>query len=378
MRAKRHNLLPYATEVLYIITWTEFMQETEMNHGESSREALQAIAYERLSSYLREHEDHVCEIEVLPPAVQPPDGILMHDGLNIGVPKKILVLAYIEARRQFFCHTDHSNPSLEALQATKVMLLFDPEHLTATNYRKRWLIGIGTGGYPDHELMYRRVLYRELNFLDSILTSPLHRQTKSPTLWHHRLWTVNSLWKLEIQTSDKDQRAAFWRAELAAVCKSGERHPKNYYAWQYARRIAPRLTDDDKEGFVNILKDWCCKHPSDISGWTFLLVLLTEMRNETKALNVSMDVIKYTVRLQAEQESLWVFIKTTALRVLTQEGYLEVCALLRDQHEDQTHVDRGTATPERGNSTQRWSKLRDQFLHLRDHPVNSVWTHPPP
>jgi len=346
------------TEVLTTI-FTYSMQSTDMDGQDSSGETLKAIAYERLSSYLQEHEDHVCEIEVLPPAVQPPDGVLIHDGLNLGVPKKILVLAYVEARRRFLHHKDRSHSSLEALQATKVMLLFDSEHLTAVNYRKRWLVRMRAFGMSEQKL-----LFRELNFLNSILTSPLHRQTKSPTLWHHRLWILDSLWTVGFEKASLDQKATFWRAELAAVCKSGERHPKNYYAWQYARRLVPRLTHDDKEDFADVVRDWCFKHPSDISGWSFLLVLLPEIHSETKALDILMHVIKYAIRLQAEQESLWIFIRTAAVRNVTQKEYLEACALLQDQDKKQY--------AERTGFTPRWATLRDQFLHLRDRSVNSV------
>lgn len=343
------------------------MQDTDMDNQVSSRDPLQAIAYQRLSAYLQEHQDHVCEIEVLPPAVQPPDGILMYDGLNLGIPKKILVLAFIEARQIFLHHKGRSDSSSEALQATKVILLCDSEHLTAANYRKRWLVGAKARGQ-----LSQTYLCRELNFLNSILTSPLHRQSKSPTLWHHRSWLLDSLWKFGLPGASKDEKAAFWRAELAVVCKSGEQHPKNYYAWHYARRLVPRLTQDEIEGFAHVVKDWCFKHPSDISGWTFLLVLLSGIRSGTKEHAIVMDVIKYATKLHAEQESLWFFLRTAAVRNSTQKGYLEACALLQEEDQERDHSEESSMAAKRAGSTVRWAALRDQFLHIRDSPAHSV------
>lgn len=72
---------------------------------------LQTRAYDALNNYFKEREDEVLEIEVLPPAIQPPDGILMQDGLNLGVPKKILALAFVEARQRFFANIKIDGPS---------------------------------------------------------------------------------------------------------------------------------------------------------------------------------------------------------------------------------------------------------------------------
>lgn len=63
---------------------------------------LQKLAYNALTGYFQQHEDEVVEIEILPPAIEPPGGILMQDGLNLGLPKKTLVLAFSEARQVFF------------------------------------------------------------------------------------------------------------------------------------------------------------------------------------------------------------------------------------------------------------------------------------
>lgn len=80
--------------------------------------------------------------------------------------------------------------------------------------------------------------------------------------------------------------------------KAGDRHPKNYYAWSYARQLltalstgkilpsrpgrrigkhqidATRMNEMAATSIAQVQK-WCLAHPRDISGWAFLEYLLT-------------------------------------------------------------------------------------------------------
>lgn len=80
--------------------------------------------------------------------------------------------------------------------------------------------------------------------------------------------------------------------------KAGDRHPKNYYAWSYARQLLTALSTGEilpssparqigkhqidgkrmnKIAATSVfqVQKWCLAHPRDISGWTFLEYLLT-------------------------------------------------------------------------------------------------------
>lgn len=88
--------------------------------------------------------------------------------------------------------------------------------------------------------------------------------------------------------------------ELAIVMKAGERHPRNYYAWNYARDIVrlgtPTTTstageevsegEEEKEWESCVAKvhKWCLSHPRDISGWSFLLFLLLRTQHHPSSL----------------------------------------------------------------------------------------------
>src|ERR1700753_4144206 len=73
--------------------------------------------------------------------------------------------------------------------SSRIILLFDPEHITAANFRKRRIINLRQTSSARLPEAYAQ----EIHFLNSILTSPLHRQSKSPTLWFHRWWLVDQL-----------------------------------------------------------------------------------------------------------------------------------------------------------------------------------------
>ncbi|KAF2709375.1 protein prenylyltransferase [Pleomassaria siparia CBS 279.74] len=294
----------------------------EPDQGNTAAAVLQEKAYNALNEFFTSHESQVLEIEILPPAIQPMGGeLMMQDGLNVGISKKVLVLAYLKARQLFFEGAKAGVISHKLLDASRIILLNDPEHITAANYRKRRILAIKAE--KPNEL--NEVLDLELVFLNSILTSPLHRQSKSPTLWHHRAWLLDLLIPITLTDSSGKPLIVFVRAELDVVLKSGERHPKNYYAFQYGRRLFARLhklnLDGTDHGWkmsyheilmtsVLLVKAWCCQHPSDISGWTFLLHLLPSLEHVHQRRQIAEEVLEYAISLRAEQASLWVFLRT--------------------------------------------------------------------
>lgn len=155
-------------------------------------------------------------------------------------------------------------------------------------------------GSADERTVIRlqEAIAQELIFLESFLTSPLAKHTKSSTLWSYRLWLLT--WDPNYPTdsngglSDEDgsEVGALWRRELDIIMKAGERHPRNYYAWNYARDLFRSLSQassgytDGNEATIRKSREvlakrsirkvhrWCLQHPRDISGWGFLVFLL--------------------------------------------------------------------------------------------------------
>lgn len=342
-----------------------------------SKEELKDRAYRVLSNFFTKHQDEVAEIEILPPAFQPADGISMQDGLNIGIPKKVLAMAFLKARELFFSGIKVDGPPSQlALEASRVILLFDPEYITAANFRKRRLLEICAQENAAAQSSFEEAVNREVVFLNSILTSPLHRQSKSPTLWHHRIWLLDYYLPLQLADNSGNQFLAVVRRELDAVCKSGERHPKNYYAWQYARRLHNRLSElyqdksrhEWKVSYPDFLstsalhvKAWCCRHPSDVSGWSFLGFLIDRLDSIPRRQEIVKQALEYAIKLQWDQESLWVFLRTVLADTTLREERYEVLDLLHGYGEmrSKTEANSITNSPLESNHAKaiKWIKL---------------------
>lgn len=241
----------------------------------------------------------------------PLDGNVLQEENSVAVPKLKLVQAFIAARRLFFdCLTDFNEEKFQDIRdATAVILLMDPEHLTAANTRKRIIQRHLTG--PKAEL--EAALTRELFVIDSFLTSRLHRHTKSPTLWSHRRWLLEIFKSSEI-THD------IQRDLTAVILVAAARHPRNYYAWLHMRWLLETFhsIDSSSESSSKILtaaKDWCLRHPADTSGWSFLLFYLFSIEPSKNARieansSVCKEVLGLATSFRWTHESVWVFLRT--------------------------------------------------------------------
>lgn len=269
------------------------------------------------------------EIELLGKSHPLPEGsCILVDGNSIGIPKLQLVQAFIFARKLFLNYQNSFEEHCEdVLQATSVMLLMDPEYLTAANARKRIIKSIRR---VSTNATLEVALKRELLFIDSVLTSPLHRHSKSPTLWSHRRWLFTVCCSI--------QKPCDVQRELTEVVMvAAERHPRNYYAWLQMRWIletcagvgcTKRALDGyksvelDYEPVLIAVQNWCLRHPGDTSGWSFLLfVLFAEKFSEDTTSSfcpieahssVFQEVLWSLNSFKWTHESIWVFLKTLA------------------------------------------------------------------
>lgn len=302
-------------------------------------------AYERLNEILSRNQDLAVEVEVIPPEFSPDDPIL-EEGNSLGLVKSFFVAAFIRAREIFDIRSrekyDRVSQSLlrtnregskyvnidcnyfkSDLDATRIILLFSPEHLTAANFRKRALLsGIAEHGIESatSDMIYSH----ELALLDTILMSHLPRQTKSPTLWHHRYWLHTTFMPriLELNRKGPDQRPSLLIRELNCVLKSGERHPKNFYAWQYMRNLVKLVSGTvdicDRPAFIEemntvavCVQDWCLRHVSDVSGWAFLIFFLHSYEVDTKKIVALVsETLNLAINLRWDNESVWYFLRT--------------------------------------------------------------------
>ncbi|RDA90548.1 hypothetical protein CP533_5680 [Ophiocordyceps camponoti-saundersi (nom. inval.)] len=217
----------------------------------------------------------------------------MRDGNAIAIPKLRLVQAFIQARNIFVAYTrgDQVVTEKPALEATAVMLLFDPEHLTAANIRKRLV------SKDDATLIAREKL-----FVDSLLTSRLYRHSKSPNLWSHRRWLMKRMRKHGLVADPVEEFRN-------VILISAERHARNYYAWNHARFLI-ELVEPGSVSWSCIqaqMVKWCRCHHDDVSGWMFLALLLE--RWPARANSVLADVLELTESFRWRNESVWYFLR---------------------------------------------------------------------
>ncbi len=281
------------------------------------------------------------KIELLPDSHPLESGLnVLVDGFTIAIPKKTLKNAFLSARQVFFDNLEHFElfeQNQEALlDASAVLLLMMPEHLTAVNARKRIIM---VWESQSQEKGRKRIIM-DLWILSSIFWSPLNKHTKSPTLWSHRKWLIQRLPSPEPLQIEKVCSSVSLRRErevsmIALV--AAEMHPRNYYAWGYLRwwitknpdvlenfghcPVTQSTMDSTPFGLprlTNTIIEWCLKHPSDISGWSFLVWLISgpdlhangPLRLRGPFATVSRTVLDRTKSLKLRNESVWVFLRT--------------------------------------------------------------------
>lgn len=373
--------------------------------------------YQNLVDILLDRNEQVYEIEILSPGLGP----LLRDGLNIGITKRALAQAYLVARGIFFNasglgkdtnlsnyfeeSTGQRSTSLDSdmKAASEIVLLFDSEHLTACNWRKRRLCAL-----QNLQLLnaYTDALTEELSFTATLLCSPLHRHAKSPTLWYHRQWVWNLVYGLDrcqaqavitglqkaslgsFHADEVPLQAGALRNELSLVLRAGEQHPMNYYAFSYLRQFLlsnsrfgsehSALQPDDRrdwrearvtfplgysahtsqllgENLLEEIHSWCLRHPGDISGWTFLLHVLELIDETSIQKSVVNKTITYACSISWEGEALWVFVALSISKFKVDIGEITPTGYVTVLHEPTPDKIRG------------WNylaaQLKNQFCH---------------
>ncbi|KAL9035209.1 MAG: hypothetical protein Q9214_006693 [Letrouitia sp. 1 TL-2023] len=320
--------------------------------------------YEEVITALTLSPHTVLEIDILPAAYPP---VLFHAHPSIGLPQSLLKSCFITARSILFSYLnrpDSRDPETvdlehrkEALQATLIILLFDPNHLTAANFRKRHLLFLKDRDLTTQNRLQEAVGFEKL-ILQSLLTSPLSRHAKSSTLWAHRIWLFSTFftesirWKLGIAREEDRKGPEIMKkgleTELAIVMKAGERHARNYYAWDYARQVFGLFSRKGDFCESKILKEewitstrvmgitmvhkWCLAHPRDISGWAFLIFLIRHdvqspgfKRTEGKEGDIDQNLSEHIIHTTEE------FIRKFKLRGESVEWFLRV---ITDESQD--------------------------------------------
>ncbi|KAJ5501602.1 Protein prenyltransferase [Penicillium expansum] len=333
-------------------------------------------AFQELVRIFSSRDNQVLEIEIIPSSL---GATFLQDGCSLGITKKALVQAFTVARQLFF---DRLMPmSEDDLQTTfsadaqsrnadsaitEIMLLFDCEHLTACNWRKRRLRAAMAHypGIPNQTSAATELLEAELTLMSSYQCSPLHRHTKSPTLWHHRLWVVVHL--LQRRHWSPDDLLKLQQTELSVVLRAGELHPKNYYAFSYMRQVGMLLAATvekttgqsmwearSAQSVVERVVAWCLANPRDISGWSFGLYVLSHVLEQQIRVDSLARVVKFAFNVGWEGESLWTFIDQASTQ-FGLESVIEDTMLLHCDQETRSRDSQMVQDSRQKKSWQTW------------------------
>ncbi|KAI0011701.1 hypothetical protein F4779DRAFT_626390 [Xylariaceae sp. FL0662B] len=292
------------------------------------------VVYDDISTLLTNLPDNeLLEIEFLGKSHPLQPGVnFLRDGAAVALPKLRLVQAFFVARQILQKHQERKPKMVntETMAATAVVLLMDPEHLTAANVRKRAIVSTMEKGKPD-ELALRR----EKQFVDSLLTSRLHRHTKSPTLWSHRRWLLQ-LFSVYGVSVDPE------RDITEIVMVAGIRHPRNYTAWHHARFLL-HLRLQLAEAIASRVKDFCLKNHQDVSGWSFLSYAIEAVtdgeRRRQICSSLLAEILGTTDSFRWANESVWVFLRNLATTELVGDHQFESVVTLNKKLASLTPID---------------------------------------
>lgn len=106
MAGAGENLLGEIDLNSYTPTQTPMEKSQARNaHGDA-----QNAAYDALERIFSANIDRVLDIEILPSSADVPDGqLFFEDELGVGIPKKMLVAAFVQAREIFAARSTNAN-----------------------------------------------------------------------------------------------------------------------------------------------------------------------------------------------------------------------------------------------------------------------------
>lgn len=295
--------------------------------------------YDTISHELSQTYDQYMGIEFLPPEFEPElkGAYFFKENHFLALSKLRIIQAFIVARRILNQHLNQPGSVLtdDVWKATNVLLLWDSEHLTAANTRKRLILNSSLT-----ETERKEVLEKDAYFINSLLSSDLYRHTKSPVLWAHKRWLF------------RQERQAQMPVNLvqdfeSVIHLAADRHPMNYYAWSYARSLfSSRSGEWDPETvqrFVEMSHKWCRLHLNDTSGWSFLIVVAAEFPQHAK--EIFQETATLAKRYGWRGEAIWNFLRTLVLLPVLREntdvtkGFHDLYSSVRGEIQDGTSWD---------------------------------------
>lgn len=247
---------------------------------------------------------------------------------KLGIGMSILKPLFKEAHALFHTARRSANekegnqqqPHKSLVDATRALLLINPDMYTAWNVRK--------------QLILQHTLYEtdELVFLDLVFT----KHTKKACAWAHRRWCLARL----PESKAMDHRRVMH--ELALTARIAELFPKNYYAWTHRWWVVDRVPGEGVlREQVAFAQEWGGRHVWDMSAVNFLHHVLARLVRQHSPLDAG-TVLEEVLGSNARQldsypghEALW--YQRRGLLVLWLEATAGASGLLEEEMARATH-----------------------------------------
>lgn len=216
---------------------------------------------------------------------------------------------------------------------TKVLLIQNPDHITATSCRRQLVQRLTDRASPDEMLKVRRQsLMQELALTTLILSIASH--AKSSTLWEHRRWCLIETYLLQDGATLSSARLSQPRRMAPASCASDEEfeftlncadiYPRNYFAWRHRMWLLDGLFsltyEDSKPSLdkeIERLKRFWQSHPRDHSCTHYITYLIeswnTLFRQSIDSKNLFTDSLLTTIQemilAYPDSETSWLLFR---------------------------------------------------------------------
>jgi hypothetical protein len=112
------------------------------------------------------------------------------------------------------------------------------------------------------------------------------------------------------------------------------------------------------------MRSWCCSHPSDISGFSFLGYILSQCSPSTNITIVD-RILSYALNLQIKNESLWIFVRGWVAAAMKDETGFPMVRRLEEWSEERSRTVSGEGDVLAGRVGQTlvyvetWGELND-------------------
>lgn len=92
----------------------------EMSQTSNAQDDAQNPAYDALERMFSANVDKVLDIEILPSSADVPNGqLFFEDELGVGIPKKVIVAAFVKAREVFAARSNDANDNSYQVSSKK-------------------------------------------------------------------------------------------------------------------------------------------------------------------------------------------------------------------------------------------------------------------